>query len=430
MSKGKSIISFVLVIFISAGLILAAIYGVSFGDRVIIPSVSDRENGIRLGLDLVGGSSITYEAQIEPGTNAQAIADGMRSSIAIMQNRLTAMGYTEATVSRAGENRIVVEIPAEADPETAVQQLGVTAQLSFVDSDGNVVLSGSDIKKAESVFGYASSDKKQEYYIALVLEDAAVAKWAEATKNMSSEAHKANGTNYIKIMLDENEVSKPSVNGEINSNECQITGSFDAESSKYLAGLISGGRLPFALKDIQHSSIGATLGEESLNSSLLAGLIGLALVMIFMMIIYRLPGVLSCLALLCYVGIIANILTIFKINLSLPGIAGIILSIGMAVDANVVIFERIKEELRIGKTLSSSIKSGFNRAFTAILDSNVTTLIAAVVLWIFGTGPIVGFAITLFIGVAVSMFTAVVISKALLNSMVGLNIKNIKAYGA
>ena len=250
------------------------------------------------------------------------------------------------------------------------------------------------------------------------------------------------GKNYIAIYMDDVEQSAPYVGAEyastgINSEEVIITlggegdlGKDVAESTKNLASIINSGRLPFALKDIELRSVGPTLGEQALETSLFAALIGLILVMIFMVVIYRLPGLVADITLIFYTALVVIILAILGINLSLPGIAGIILSIGMAVDANVIIFERIKDELRSGKTLKASIDAGFKRAFTAVLDSNVTTIIAAVVLGIFGTGSIQGFAWTLGIGVVVSLFTAVVVTRFLLKQLVGMNIKSLKAYGA
>ncbi len=208
-----------------------------------------------------------------------------------------------------------------------------------------------------------------------------------------------------------------------------ITGSFTAEQTGQLANNIALGQLPFGLDQVEMRSVGAQLGMTALESSVKAGMIGLALVMLFMLVVYRLPGLVSCMALLFYCVLEALVLVIFKVNLSLPGIAGIILSIGMAVDANVVIFERVKEELRAGKTLRSSIDSGFHRAFSAILDSNITTFIAAAVLYFFGKGTIVGFAVTLGVGIVLSMFTALTVTRLLLNSLVGMKVTNLKLYG-
>ena len=297
-----------------------------------------------------------------------------------------------------------------------------------------------DIKEAKSNYGPVEQNGPNQYYVSLKLNTDAVAKFTEMTK--AAAARSSDGTNYIAIYLDNEEQSRPFVDAKyastgINSEDVQITigggselGASAADNAKNLASIINSGRLPFELKEIELRSVGPTLGEKALETSLFAGLIGLILVMLFMIIVYRVPGIVADIALIFYATLLVIILSILKINLSLPGIAGIILSIGMAVDANVIIFERIKDELRSGKTLKASIDSGFKRAFTAILDSNVTTLIAAVVLGIFGTGPVQGFAWTLGLGVVVSMFTAVVVTRFLLKQLVGMNIKSLKAYGA
>ncbi len=426
-SKRKSVIALVLVILITAGLACAAIFGITIGDTTIVASVTDEKNGIKRGLDLAGGSSILYEAQIEGELSAEEIDSGLNSCVAMIQQRLTNLGYTEATVARAGDNRISVEIPAVTNPEEAVQKLGSTAKLEFVDSDGNVVLSGSDIKNATSQYGRLTEAGAMQHFVELELTDEAVSKFAEATKNM---AQKTDGKNYIAITLDGEVVSQPSVTEEINSSTCVISGNYSQEDAEWMANLIKSGQMPFALKEVQLSSVGPTLGEKALEQSLFAGAIGIVLVMVFLIVIYKMSGVVASLALMTYTTLVVLFCSLFQINLSLPGIAGIILGIGMAVDANVIIFERIKEELRAEKTVRSSVDAGFKRALAAIIDSNITTIIAAIVLKFLGTGPIVGFADTLLIGVITSMFTAVIVSRLLLKSLVGLGLKSIKAYGA
>lgn len=235
--------------------------------------------------------------------------------------------------------------------------------------------------------------------------------------------------NYIAIVLDNQVISSPRVSSTIDDDSCVIEGNFTEDSARQLANLIGSGALPFSLKQVELRAVGPQLGANALSSSLKAALIGIVLVAIFMILVYKLPGFISVIALGFYIVIEAIVLGLLKVNLSLPGIAGIILSIGMAVDANVVIFERIKEEIRNGKTVKSAIDSGFKRAFTAILDSNVTTLIAAGVLFLFGSGTIVGFATTLGLGVIISMFTALTVTHFLLNRMVDFKIKNPKVYG-
>lgn len=390
--------------------------------HISYPSALDEENGIRQGLDLVGGSVITYEAQAETAEDSE-----MESVKNVLRKRLDSLGYSEATVSRQGEKKVRVEIPAIQDPEEAVQTLGQTAQLTFRDADGNIVLEGTDVAGATAAFGATSENGSSQHYVQLQLNDSGVEKFAAAT---AAAAARSQGENYISIMLDEEEISKPSVNEAINSSTCIISGGFsDSSETNELATLINSGNLPFSIKDVELRSVGPTLGEHALDTSLFAAAIGILLIMIFMVICYRLPGLMADIALLAYIAIITFIMSWFRINLSLPGIAGIILSVGMAVDANVIIFARMKEELALGKTIRASVESGFNRAFVAILDGNITTLIAAVVLYYFGTGTIQGFAITLGIGTVTSMFTAIVVTKFLLRQMVGLKIKNTSLFG-
>jgi len=424
-SKSKSLISFLLVIIITACLALISAYGLDVGP-LSIPSVTS-DNGIRLGLDLVGGSYITFEAEIPNGTSEEDRASGMDAVVENLRGRLDRLGFTEATVAKSGTNRVVVEIPDIQDPEEAVRTLGTTAELSFKMADGTVVMTGADIAKATAAYGKLTELGTEQHYIQLQLNKDAVSKFAEATKKAASLA--SEGNNYISIYLDENEISRPSVQEEINSDSCVIQGSFTADEARELAALITAGQLTFPLNQVELRSVGPTLGEESLKTSITAGVIGLIIIILFMIVFYRLPGLVAAIALIFYTVICLVALAVLRINLSLPGIAGIILSIGMAVDANVVIYERIKEELRAGKTIKASVESGFHRAFTAIIDSNITTIIAGVVLKIFGTGTIIGFADTLLIGVILSMFTAVVLSKFMLKALVGLNIKNPKLYG-
>ena len=251
-------------------------------------------------------------------------------------------------------------------------------------------------------------------------------KFAEATGNIAA---RTDGTNIMAIVMDNQVISSPSVSSQIDSDSCVISGSFTRDSASELADLINAGQIPFSLKQVELRSVGPQLGADAMRTSLIAGAIGIVLVMLFMLIVYRIPGLVASIALCFYMVLEALIFSLVRVNLSLPGIAGIILSIGMAVDANVIIFERVKEELKNGKTVKSAIDSGFKRAFTAILDSNITTLIACAVLFFLGTGTIVGFATTLGIGVIVSMFTALTVTHFLLNRMVDFRIRNPKAYG-
>ena len=395
--------------------------------KAIIPSVLDTDNGIRLGLDLVGGSRIVYEAEIPDGYNQANLADDMNSVQKVIRQRLTDKGFTEATVTLTGDNRVTVEIPQITNPEEAVQTLGTTAQLTFIDADGKEWLTGSDIKKATYGYGRPTGNEVTDvHYVQVQFTSEGQKKFAEATGNIAA---RTDGTNIMAIVMDDQVISSPSVSSEIDNDSCVISGSFTRDSAAELADLINAGQIPFSLKQVELRSVGPQLGADAMRTSLIAGAIGIVLVMLFMLIVYRIPGLVASIALCFYMVIEALIFSLVRVNLSLPGIAGIILSIGMAVDANVIIFERVKEELKNGKTVKSAIDSGFKRAFTAILDSNITTLIACAVLFFLGTGTIVGFATTLGIGVIVSMFTALTVTHFLLNRMVDFRIRNPKAYG-
>ncbi len=395
--------------------------------KAIIPSVLDTDNGIRLGLDLVGGSRIVYEAEIPDGYNQANLADDMNSVQKVIRQRLTDKGFTEATVTLTGDNRVTVEIPQITNPEEAVQTLGTTAQLTFVDADGKEWLTGSDIKKATYGYGRPTGNEVTDvHYVQVQFTSEGQKKFAEATGNIAA---RTDGTNIMAIVMDNQVISSLSVSSQIDSDSCVISGSFTRDSASELADLINAGQIPFSLKQVELRSVGPQLGADAMRTSLIAGAIGIVLVMLFMLIVYRIPGLVASIALCFYMVLEALIFSLVRVNLSLPGIAGIILSIGMAVDANVIIFERVKEELKNGKTVKSAIDSGFKRAFTAILDSNITTLIACAVLFFLGTGTIVGFATTLGIGVIVSMFTALTVTHFLLNRMVDFRIRNPKAYG-
>ncbi len=426
----KSVLSIVIILAVIALMASTAVNGLDVG-YFIVPSLED---GVVLGLDLVGGSEITYDAVIPEGTSAEEISTGMDSAQTMLRQRLNNLGYTEANVYLAGETRVVVEIPNVDDPERAVQQLGTTAVVEFQDADGNVLLDGKMIKSAEAAYGPVDDSGMSQYYVVLTFNEEGQEIFKEATKAV---ANRDGDDNYVAIVMDGETISTPYVDKtkfkdtgiDTDSAIIQMGNSASIDEVKYLADIISAGKLPFTLENVKLQSVGASLGEKSLESSLIAGFVGLIIIAIFMIAIYRLPGVVSVVALLFYTGMFAVILAVGHINLTLPGIAGIILTIGMAVDANVIIFERIREELRAGKTIRAAIDSGYNRAFSAILDSNITTAIAAVVLWWQGTGTIMGFAKTLLIGVILSMFTMLVITKILLKALVDLKFTDIRLYG-
>ena len=416
----KSIITLVLVLLVVGALFFAAFQGIgSFLQPV--------SQGVVLGLDLVGGSEITYEAAIPEDFDAAQLSEGMEIARTMMQQRLDALGYTEANCYISGERRLVVEIPSVEDPEKAVQELGATAVVNFVDADGTVWLTGSEIKDAEYENSPTDATGINRPHVRLDLSPEGRTKLKEASSKVMT---RTDDKKYLAIQMDGKEISAPYVSEVLDTDSVIISiGTEDAEEhARYLAKIIAAGRLPFELTTAKQQTIGASLGEKSLSTSLLAGLIGLILVMVFMIAVYRLMGLISCVALAAYAALFAVAISAFHVNLSLPGIAGIILTIGMAVDANVIIFERIKEELRLGKTLRFAIESGYKRALLAIVDANVTTMIAGFVLLWQGSGTILGFAVTLLIGVALSMLVMLVLTKLLLKTAVGLKLTNLKLY--
>ena len=414
--KAKSITKFAAVCVIIAILAYVAAFGVEIMGKYI-PASFDEEFGIKKGFDLAGGSVIVFEPEVEDlGTVTE---EQIAAAVAALRLRLDSNGLNEATVSEQvseDQKRLRVEIPAVTDPNEAIEYLGAMASLSFRDPQGNEVINGTHVKEAAPV----TQDGKIMVQLQFTGEGQSL--FAEATGNLVGQ--------QLSIYVDNVLISSPNVNEAINSETCVIEGDFDAETAKQLANQIKSGTRPFALEPISQNSVGAQLGDDALNKSLIAGGIGLLLVMLYMIIMYRMCGLVADIALIGYVAIVALVINGFGIQLTLPGIAGIILTIGTAVDANVIIFERVKEEIKSGKTLRASVDAGFNRAFSAIIDANITTIIAAVVLWYFGSGTIIGFAKTLFIGTLVSMFTAIFVTRFLLRQLVGFGAKNPKLYSA
>ncbi len=397
--------------------LLAAAIGLSalsyFGIGSQYHTLSARN--IKQGLDLSGGVYIVYEAQKDNPTS-----DEMSSAVSMIQQRVDAKGWSEAEVQQEGEKRIRVEIPGVEDAESAREQIGQTAQLSFYDEQMNVLVEGSHVTDAK-VQMYQQSNQQSEIVVALEFDSEGKELFRKATAD--------NIGKRIAIFLDDTLLSAPVVNTEIPDGNAVIQGGFTQESAKELADLIRAGSLPFKLEVLEMNNIGARLGAESLRTSLFAGVVGISLVFLFMLIFYRVSGFAADWALVIYIAVILLLLNGLDITLTLPGIAGIILSVGMAVDANVIIFERIKEELLAGRTLKLAVNNGFSRAFSAIIDSNITTLIACAVLYWLGTGPIKGFAQTLALGIIVSMFTALIVTRFILIGLINMNFNNPKFYG-
>ena len=448
MKKSNAIITLLVFLAVLAGVTFIDVKGIDGNGKV---AASD----ITLGLDLAGGVSITYEVVGDEEPSATDLADTKRK----LEERV--YNYSnEAQVYLEGNNRINVEIPGVTDANAILEELGNPGTLYFLaqkgsdgsnnysqtivqDADGNaslsyvlnrsideivadgcVVLNGSDIKSAEAVpYQDSQTGNTSSYCIDLLLNDEGKQKFADATTSAYQ-----NGET-IAIYYDGNIICAPTVNGALTDGRAQITGNYSYEDAEKLASLIRIGGLKLELNEIHSKVVGAQLGSDAIKTSLKAGIIGLAVIAVFMIAIYFLPGFAATLALLLYTALVVLLLNGFDITLTLPGIAGIILSIGMAVDANVIIFARIREELATGKTVKSSIKIGFDKALSAILDGNITTLIAALVLLIFGSGSIKGFAQTLILGIVLSMFTALFVTRWLLRAFYSIGFTSEKWYG-
>lgn len=373
--------------------------GVSVG----VYDIGNVSNNINYGLDLTGGVNVVLEA--EATDDEPVTAEKIESAMLTIRQRIDTLGVSEPTITKQGDNRIRVSIPSVSDQEEALDLIGKTAQLEFVGPDDTVILTGKDVVDSKGVMQTDSSGLEKAV-VTLKFSEEGTKLFADATQKYIGQA--------IQIKLDDEIISSPTVNVAITNGEAVIEGIGDIEEAGNLASLIRGGALPVKLVPIEVRTVGPTLGQNSLDKSIYAGMIGIGLVLIFMLIFYRGLGIIADLALIIFIIIFMIILTALNVTLTLPGIAGLILTIGMAVDANVIIFERIKEEARLGKSLLTAIDNGFSRAFTTILDSNVTTLIAGFVLFFLGSGSVQGFAVTLILGILVSMFTAVVITKQLI----------------
>ena len=438
MKKSKGIISLILTAALIVLLGFTTVVGFGKGQ-------TGAAKNIKLGLDLEGGVSITY--QVKGDTPSK---EDMSDTIYKLQKRVEQYS-TEATVYQEGDNRISIEIPGVTDANEILSELGQPGSLYFIkekDSDGNpnygldtsghyvlaksmdelkeegsVVLTGTDIKSAKSGSYQDSTTGANENVVQLSMTKEGTEKFAEATKA----AKEAKET--IAIYYDGELISVPSVNAEITDGQAIIEGNMSYEEAEQLASTIRIGGLSVELEEIRSNVVGAQLGEEAISTSLMAGAVGLVIVFVFMCVVYLLPGLASSLALVIYTGLILVLLNAFDITLPLPGIAGIILGIGMAVDANVIIFARVKEELTAGKSVKSALNAGFHKAMSAILDGNITTLIAAAVLWLKGSGTVKGFAQTLALGIVVSMFTALVITRMIVYAFYAVGIRNTKLYG-
>lgn len=408
MSKKKSIV--VLILSLVATVLLGCV--VTLGvDKKHAGSMRN----IKTGLDLSGGVSITYEA-VSDNPSDEEMSDTMNK----LRQRVEQYS-TEATVSRQGEKRINIEIPGVTNANKILEELGQPGSLYFVNKNSEVVLSGTDVKHAEGSSYRDKTTGKTKYAVSLKMTKEGTKKFAEATKE--------NVGKPIYIIYNNQIISAPTVNSEITDGSAEISGMTSLEEANALASNIRIGGLSLELKEVYSNVVGAQLGQEALKTSLIAGMIGIAIIIVLMIIVFRVSGIAASWALIVFTLLDLLALNAFDVTLTLPGIAGVILTIGMAVDANIIIYTRTKEEIALGTKVPDAIESGFRKAFSAILDGNVTTLIAAAVLFALGSGSVRGFAETLAIGVILSMFSALVVSKIISRAFVGLGIRSEKYYG-
>ena len=435
MKKSKAIIGLILTLLMTVFLCYTAAIGIG-------PTGTGSAKNINTGLDLSGGVSITYQTK-----DKNPSAEDMSDTVYKMQKRVEQYS-TEAQAYKEGNDRITVEIPGATDADAILNDLGKPGSLCFItqeDSDGNenftygtngyelsrsldeireagcVVLEGTDVANAEGGAYQSSQNSSRQYAVSLTLTDEGKTKFADATA--------ANVGKQIAIVYDNQILSAPNVDEAITGGQAQITGMSGVEEAQNLASYIRIGSLSLELEELRSSVVAAQLGEEAISTSVMAGLFGLIIVILFMIIVYRIPGLVSGIALILYTALVLITLNAFDITLTLPGIAGIILGIGMAVDANVIIYARIKEEIAAGNSVGSAIKAGFSKAFSAIFDGNITTLIASFVLMWLGSGTVKGFAYTLAIGIVASMFTALVVSRFLINALYAIGVTDPKFYG-
>ena len=397
-SKGRGLLRLALLLLLVA---LAGFFGYGYMDDV------------KLGLDLAGGVSITYQAKEENPS-----AEDMKDTIYKLQQRVQNYS-TEAEVYQEGNDRINIDIPGVSDANAILAELGKPGSLIFMDSEGTTILTGDQVSAAQA--GMIDGTTGKEYVVSLTFTEEGTKAFADATTN--------NVGQPIYIIYDNEVVSAPIVQEAITGGQCTIDGIGSFEEAENLASTIRIGSLSLELEELRSNVVGAKLGQQAITTSLKAGVVGFVIVAVFMIVVYLIPGLASVIALCLYVGLILILLVSFNVTLTLPGVAGIILSIGMAVDANVIIFTRIKEEIGAGKSVKTAIENGFQKALSAIVDGNVTTLIAAAVLFWRGSGTVRGFASTLAIGIVLSMFTALFVTRFALNAMFAMGIQNPKFYG-
>lgn len=401
--KTKSTVIFIVLVCLVGLLAYSGFAGIKniFGYRV-----KPFSEAINRGLDLQGGISVLEEIKADNVDN-----DTIERTIEMLSMRVNPDGVKEISIQREGKNKIRIEIPGEFDSKKVLDSIGKTGKLEFKGPDDKVILTGSDVENATAYL-----DDMGNPTIGLELKSEGTKKFAEATKKFLNQP--------ISIYMDEELLTSPTVQSVITNGKATITGSKSLEEAKRQANIIKSGALPVTLEAVEFKTVGATLGSNALPLSMKAGAIGISLVILFMSIYYKRPGIMASIALIIYVILLLGTFAALGVTLTLSGIAGFLLTVGMAVDANVLIFERIKEELKLGKSIKTAVDAGFDRALSSILDSNITTIIAAVVLYYLGSGAVKGFATTLMIGVIISIFTALTITKALIKLGMEMGILN------
>lgn len=400
MKKGKSTTLFILSVVVIALLAYIGYFGINaFGYRV-----KSFGEAINKGLDLQGGSSILMEVKAD-----KVDANIVERTIDLISRRINKLGVSEISVTREGDKRIRIEIPGQFDTKSVLNTVGKTGELKFIGPDKTEILTGKYVKDA-----VAHYDSEGKPLVGLEFNEEGTKKFAEATEKYLGQP--------IAITMDGEVLTNPKVSDVIREGKAVINGMSSLDEAKSIANIIKSGALPVPVEAVSVKTVGPTIGIESVGLSKKAAVIGISLVMLFMIIYYRRPGIISGLSIILYVILLLYCFAIFNVTLTLSGIAGFLLTVGMAVDANVLIFERIKEELKTGKSIKASVDSGFNKAFATILDSNITTIIAGLSLYFIGTGAVKGFGLTLIIGIVISIFTALTVTRFLLKASIGMGL--------
>lgn len=400
--KKKSAVLLVLSVLVIGILSYIGAFGLNVGDY----RIKSFSQMLSKGLDLQGGVSVVEEIQ------GKADSTAIEKTIDLINLRINKLGVSETAVSREGNNKIRIDVPGKFDKDEVINLIGKTGKLTFKDPNGGIILTGDDVKDASA----SISQETQKPVINLELKPAGTKKFAAATQKFLGQK--------ITIYMDDQKITDPTVDVVITNGQAIIEGSASLEEAKNRADIIKSGALPVKLKVVQSQIVGASLGADALPKSIFAAEIAIGLIFIFMLLVYRVPGLMANIALILFIMLVLFIFVTIKATLTLSGIAGLILTIGMAVDANVLIFERFKEELKLGKTVRSAFDAGFHRAMSSIIDSNVTTIITGCVLYALGIGQVKGFALTLVIGVITSMFTAIIVSKHLISWAINIGLIN------